>query len=123
MKIPSVLLAMSFLSLVVILPAGSATKSEEEINHLIDYLAKSPCSFVRNGRSYSTTEAKAHLERKYAYVKDKIRTTEDFIELVASRSSTTGQPYLVRCAPRPDQPSSDWFRTELLRFRNQIQRP
>ncbi|HEX2492454.1 MAG TPA: DUF5329 domain-containing protein [Steroidobacter sp.] len=90
-----------------------------EISHLISYLADSGCQFHRNGAWYSSTRAADHLKRKYEYLLEKnwAPTTEAFIERAASRSSTSGKPYLVKCADAPAIPSAAWLREELLKFR------
>jgi hypothetical protein len=117
MSNPSLSVAACLLSLVAIIPAHAATNSAEEINQLFESVGLSSCSFIRNKTAYSGAEARAHLERKYAHLKDRIQTTEDFIELVASSSSTSGKPYRVRCGPGEGRRSAEWFRTELQRIR------
>jgi hypothetical protein len=102
-----------------ILRAEAAARPAEEIAHLLDFVGMSPCSFIRNGVSHPAKEAKAHLERKYAGVRDRIKTAEDFIDHVASHSSTSGEPYLVRCRPGETRQSAEWFRSELRRLRGQ----
>jgi hypothetical protein len=102
-----------------IMRAEADARTAEEITHLLDFVGMSPCSFIRNGLSYPAKEAKAHLERKYAQVKDRIKTAEDFIDHVATRSSTSGKPYLVRCKPEKTRQSAEWFRSELQRLRGQ----
>ena len=93
--------------------------SEEEILHLFDYLKASNCEFYRNGTWFSPQEAAAHLERKYNYLLDRrlVHTTEQFIDRAASRSSMSGQPYLVKCGDSSPVKSSDWFTDELKKFR------
>lgn len=93
--------------------------AEQEILHLFEYLKESNCEFNRNGSWYSSAEAVKHLETKYNYLMKKglINTAEQFIDRAASRSSMSGQSYLVRCNdPKPIR-SSDWFTDELKRFR------
>jgi Family of unknown function (DUF5329) len=112
-------LAVGLVCVVAVTAVRAAATPAEEIAHLLSFVATSSCSFMRNGRSYPSTEARAHLEQKYAYVKNRIKTAEDFIEFVASRSSTSGKPYLVRCGRGDEQASSEWFRAELERIRSQ----
>ena len=52
--------------------------------------------FVRNGSEYDAKDAGAHLRRKWDAGKDRIKTARDFIRLAASKSSTSGKPYLIR---------------------------
>lgn len=95
--------------------------AHKEIEHLIGYLASSGCQFNRNGSWYSAARAVGHLKRKYDYLADRnlVPTAEAFIENAASESSSSGKPYLVRCSGKPDVQSSEWFRQELARFREQ----
>jgi hypothetical protein len=119
MRILGLLLATVLLGFTSPAPTHAVTESHEEIAHLLDFVAKSPCAFIRNGKAYPAAEARTHLERKYAALKDRIRTAEDFIDLAASRSSVSGESYRVRCNPGQEQETSAWLRSELLRFRSQ----
>lgn len=115
--VPAMLIALS-LSAAAAEPNSVAKK---EIEHLISYLASSECQFYRNGTWYSAARAVSHLSRKYDYLSDRnlVPTAEAFIESVASESSTSGKPYLVRCAGKQDVQSSEWFRTVLKKFREE----
>ena len=42
--------------------------AKAEIDHLLDYLAKSGCEFNRNGSWYGSKEARDHLNDKYQYL-------------------------------------------------------
>ena len=52
--------------------------------------------FIRNGTEYNTKEATEHLRMKWKNGGNRIKTVDDFIELCASRSYITGQPYKIR---------------------------
>ena len=88
----------------------------DEIDHLLNFLGKSECSFVRNGKTYDAEAARAHIEGKYDYVKRWIRTTEQFIEYAATQSSLSGEPYQVVCSGHKES-SADWLKRELARLR------
>lgn len=100
-------------------PAGPPLAARSEITHLLNYVEMSGCQFFRNGSWHSPGEARAHIEKKYRYLmkEDRIKTAEDFIEGAASKSSLSGKPYQVRCGPDTPVPASEWFTTELLRYR------
>ena len=119
MRILGFLLATILLVFAPPAPTYAVTKFREEITHLLDFVAKSPCAFIRNGKAYPGAEARGHLERKYGALKNRIRTAEDFIKLAASGSSVSGESYRVRCNPGQEQETSAWLRSELLRFRRQ----
>jgi hypothetical protein len=93
--------------------AGTA----DEIQHLLDYVAGSSCTFVRNGVESDAAAARKHLASKYGYAKSSIGSAEDFIRLVASRSSMTGEAYVVRCGGSQFS-SESWLTDELRRYRS-----
>ena len=99
--------------------AGMENNTDQEILHLFDYLEKSNCEFNRNGSWYSPHEAVRHIQKKYRYLVKKglINTAEQFIDLAASRSSLSGESYLVKCGESKPIKSSDWFTDELKKFR------
>ena len=74
----------------------------------------------RNGTWHTSSEAKPHLLRKLQYLEEKgtVQDTEQFIELVASRSSSTGQPYLIKCGNGAPVQSGEWFSSQLNAMRS-----
>ena len=53
-------------------------------------------TFIRNGTEHDTKEAANHLRRKWKAAGDKVKTAEEFVEHLASKSGTTGKPYEIR---------------------------
>jgi hypothetical protein len=108
-----------FLLTVIFTAAGSAASlspaARAEIDGLLARLEASACTFNRNGTWYPATEARLHLLRKLKYLEDRgaVQSTEQFIELAASSSSTTGQPYLVKCGSGAPVQSGTWLRSQL----------
>lgn len=109
-KTPAIFMILCSISL------GVWADTDAEIEHLLGFIASSPCHFVRNGQEYDAAAAKAHIAHKYDYAKRWIQTTEQFIEKTATKSSTSGQPYRVIC-PGHEESSADWLMRELIRFR------
>ena len=95
-----------------------ALSTEEEIDHLLDFIAHSSCAFIRNGVTYGAEQAAAHVKDKYDYFHDDIHSAEDFIALAATKSALTGRPYLVQCDAK-QVPAADWLKQELAVFRGQ----
>jgi hypothetical protein len=95
-------------------PANAAT-AQREIEGLIAALGRSGCSFERNGDWYDGARARTHLGRKYDYLRrrDPAGSAESFIERAASRSSTSGRAYHVRCPGKPVESASAWFHRQL----------
>ena len=88
-----------------------------EVEHLLSYLAASDCEMVRNGEVHSGAEGARHVRRKYDHFRDEIDSTEAFIDMAASGSLRSGQPYEVHCPGQPPVPSADWLLAELRRYR------
>ena len=88
----------------------------EEIEHLLQYIDASHCSFIRNGKAHDSSDAVAHIRKKYAYIKSRIKTTEDFIQYAATKSSVSGQAYEVICDNKK-LATAEWLEQELSRFR------
>ena len=107
--------AFAIAALVFCGPALAASP-EAEIDHLLGFIAASPCAFIRNGVAYDGADAMAHIKDKYGYYRDEIHSAEDFIALAASKSALSGKPYLVKCGGTTE-PAADWISRELAVFR------
>ncbi len=92
-------------------------QTKAEIDELISYIGTSGVRFIRNGTEYSGAEAAQHLRDKLARAGNRVKTTEDFITGVASKSYITGKPYLVKFADDHTQPTGDWLRVHLAEAR------
>jgi len=74
----------------------SKLTEKEKIERLIQFIGSMQgISFVRNGKRYSATEAAKHLRMKWDAAGKSIKTAQQFIDQVASHSSTTGTAYTV----------------------------
>jgi hypothetical protein len=102
-------------------PAASAAppRTAAEVNYLLDFVDRSGCKFYRNGSWYDSHRAQSHLRDKYNYLaaRDRIRSTEDFIEQAATKSSVSGENYQIQCDAGPAVPSNLWLRTALTAYR------
>lgn len=109
---------LSFLIILttVLVPMESRADTEIEIEHLIDYIENSKCTFIRNGKEYNAEEALAHIQNKYEFAKSLIKSAEDFIKYTVTKSSMSGQPYTVWCNGQKIL-SAEWLTAELRRFR------
>lgn len=91
---------------------------QAEIDHLIQAIQNSDCAFIRNGKAHSSGEAIDHILKKYDHFKDRIKTTEDFIDYCASKSLLSKRPYQIKCPDQEVVESRLWFLGELKRFRS-----
>ncbi|VXC66726.1 DUF5329 domain-containing protein [Massilia sp. 9I] len=87
-----------------------------EIDGLMARMSDSGCQFERNGSWHNAADARTHLLRKLDYIegrRETLQSTEQFIDLAASKSSFSGRPYRVKCGSGEALPSRDWLRREL----------
>jgi len=105
----------------LVLPSAEAASTDNAllrtINHLLTYVEESNCVFIRNGKEYNSKEAAKHIKTKNDTLMFDTKTPEEFIELAASKSMLSGQPYFVRCVDHSPVPSADWLSKELSNYR------
>ena len=90
--------------------AAVARTQTAEIDALIDRVARAKgVVFIRNGTEHTAAEAARHLQRKREAADGRIRTPEQFIETLGSRSSMTGRPYRVRLPDGREMDSATWL--------------
>ena len=101
--------------------AGNALAgTQQEIEHLLNFVANTSCQYERNGEMHDGKEARNHIQKKFEYYKNKIKTAEDFIKYAATESKLSGKKYKVYCPDTPVQTSSDWLLKELIKFRGRL---
>lgn len=100
----------------------SAEPMDAEIDYLLAAVEESGCTFIRNGKEYDAEDARDHLQTKRRRGKRYFGTTEEFIERLASKSSMSGRPYLIRCSEADAVPAGDWF-TALLKAHRSASTP
>ena len=88
-----------------------------EVLHLLEYLRDSDCAMERNGKKHDSEDAYSHVKRKYEYFRGEIRTSEDFIEYSASKSTMSGKFYRVFCKNESAVLTRDWLLEELHDYR------
>ena len=91
--------------------------TQQEIDHLLGYVANTNCQYDRNGSIYDGSEARDHINMKYEYYKDKIETTEDFVKFSATKSKISGEKYKILCPGYEPVYASDWLIDELRIYR------
>jgi hypothetical protein len=79
----------------------------KQVNDLKD------ANFVRNGSSYEPTTAVRFLRGKWEANDAQVTTAREFIDKVASVSSTSGKPYLIRFKDGRELKSRDFLLAEL----------
>lgn len=91
------------LMLLCLIPLAAEAREAGEnarIEHLISSVEKlTGAKFIRNGTEYDPDKAGSHLRMKLDKADEKIKTAENFIDIIAAKSSTSGKPYQIR---KPD---------------------
>ncbi len=90
----------------------------KEVDHLLAYVKNSGCIINRNGTDYLAEKGITHIEKKYDYFRDDIKSTEDFIEYSATKSTMSGDYYTVTCPGGKTVRTQDWLLAELKRLRS-----
>jgi hypothetical protein len=118
-----VILLATLLGLGALLPAflagtvSAAEDTNKTVTYLLDYVARSDLTFVRNGQDATGKEAAAHMRQKWDYFRPKIKTPEDFIKLAATKSELSGKLYLVRFKDGRESPAGEWLAKVLAEYR------
>jgi hypothetical protein len=95
-----------------------ASAEKQDIEKLIDAVENlGGAVFVRNGKEYPPSAAAKFLRGKWRKHAAHIRTAEDFIRIVASKSSTTGRVYVVRFTDGREMTTEAFLRGQLQSLR------
>lgn len=99
-------------------PATKPALSEKDrIDALIQAVQRAPgLQFVRNGSAHDAAAAADHLRLKWEKAGDRIKTAEQFIVGIASKSSMTGTPYQVRWPDGRSELAEQFLRAELAKI-------
>jgi tRNA C32,U32 (ribose-2'-O)-methylase TrmJ len=90
------------------------TTEKQKIEALIKHVeGMKDAKFVRNDKEYDAKTAAKFLRGKWEAKEAEIKTAKDFIEKVASASSTTGKPYLIRPKDGKEMKSGEYLLAEL----------
>jgi len=92
--------------------AAEKATEREKIDGLLERMAASDATFIREGIDYDGAHAAAHLRDKYTIARDQVGTLDEFIERIGSRSSTTGRPYYVRFSDGTTIDAEAWLRQQ-----------
>lgn len=103
-------------------PARAAPSAIEaaRIERLIQSVeAQHQAKFIRNGTAYSCQDAARFLRAKLDKMGEHVGTAGQFIDQIASRSSTSGQAYLIRFSDGRTIPAAQFLGDELKRIDRQ----
>ncbi|MGB2692346.1 MAG: DUF5329 family protein [Thermodesulfobacteriota bacterium] len=109
-----ILIFAAYLSLETVISHADVAESQKpEVEHLLQFVETSNCVFERNGKKYDSKKAAKHIRRKYKHFRDQITTTEEFIEYSGTKSTRSGEDYIIYCSNNAPIKSSVWLLEEL----------
>lgn len=88
---------------------GAASEIHRRIDYLLRFIESSVCRFIRGGTEYPPKEAADHLRMKLGKAGDRVKTAEDFITGIASKSYLSGKPYRIKLPDGTVQPTGPWL--------------
>jgi len=97
------------------LSVAEQQKIEALIKHVGDL---KDAKFVRNGSTYEPATAVRFLRGKWDANKTGVKTARDFIDKVATKSESSGKPYLLRFSDGKEIHSREFLLTELEKIEN-----
>ena len=65
----------------------------QKIERILAILMESDAIFIRNNVKYDGKAAVSHLRTKWSAAGSRVKTANDFIDALASKSSSSGKPY------------------------------
>lgn len=107
-------LAFLFLVVSVQLFAQQPLTEAQKIDHLISFVRNlKGATFIRNGSEHTPAAAADHLQMKREKGGSRIKTAKDFIDKIATKSTVSGDLYLIRFANGKEFPSQMVLLNEL----------
>ena len=102
------------------LMAAPPPQEQSRIDRLIHFVeSRKDIKFVRNGTEYYCAEAAKFLRGKLEAMGREVSSAREFIERIASKSSTSGEPYHVKFADGKTMLASQFLGDELKRLERQ----
>lgn len=103
---------------------GQSVKKQLTENQKIEALILSVenlkgAKFYRNGTTYNAKEAADHLRMKWGKAGSRVKTANDFIEKVASKSYLSGSDYKIVYSNGKEVKTSVFFYAELKKINGQ----
>lgn len=95
----------------------STLSESQKIEQLISMLRSlEGAVFIRNGSEHTAQEAASHLEAKWQKHGSKIKTAEEFIAYLATKSSMSGEMYMIRFVDGKQVPAAEVLHQKLEQF-------
>ena len=97
---------------------------DQKIESLIKHVEElKDVKFIRNGTEHDPSEAALLMKYKWDNNKDDIKPAKDFIRVCATKSSTSGQAYLIKFKEGKEVKSADYLTAELEKLEKPAEPP
>lgn len=114
-----------FLFLFTLFTFADSTIEEQKIQFLLKEINSSKAVFLRNGSEHTAIEASEHLEGKMNRAKSmfwffgpkKKFSCQEFIDKIASKSSTSGEDYKMKLSDGKIITTKEWLEEKLKSFK------
>ncbi|MEI6314821.1 MAG: DUF5329 domain-containing protein [Syntrophus sp. (in: bacteria)] len=117
MKKKITILFIVLISLIAVRAYAQDSREAAKIQYLIASVETlKGAKFIRNGSEYDARPAANHLRLKLKNAGKRIKTAEDFIKYCGSKSSMTGEPYLIKFSDGTAVKAEVFFRKRLMAF-------
>ena len=107
----SIIILALFSSSVFAAPAPMT--EQQKIDALLNAFDTPDITFIRNGEEHDGAWAKQHLTEKMQKASPKVTTASAFISDVASTSSESGKPYIIKMKDGMTMASGQWLQQKL----------
>lgn len=95
-RLSNAIVGEDFATFTIVTPDQATTSDTVLIEKLLTAIeASEGTQFTRNGTDYTAKEAANHLRIKYEAAREQVHSAQDFIDKIASKSSTSGEEYMV----------------------------
>jgi hypothetical protein len=111
------LLGEDFASFVISLARSESLTETQKIERLINKVeSMTGAVFVRNGVEHSPKDAAKHLRQKLDAAAGGITTASQFIDVIASKSSITGEEYTIYYSDGRTETTATFLRDQLAKL-------
>ncbi len=111
-------LVLAVISAVALARGGAAEgDAQTEINYLLKRVESFEGKFIRGGTEYTPKEAADHLRSKLGKAGKRVKSAEDFISGIASKSYLSGKPYQMKSASGKVEAAGPWLTAALQQHR------
>ena len=105
-------LLVTLLVLLSPLALAAPPTEAERIEAVLKMIEQSKVIFIHNGGEHDAKAAAGHLRSKVKRAGKAVKTFDDFVDGLATKSSMSGKPYQVKLEDGSVEPLAKWLRAQ-----------